>query len=120
MLYAKTEVFPHSHAAIITLTNAERRRFNTKNGDTEGFVNMPLQIQGIKLSIFLAEDTEQPGVVKVSLRSVDDFPCNEMSAEFFNGGGHKNASGGRLYCTMEEAVQVARKSIQAYLHLLKE
>ena len=81
---------------------------------------MPLQIQGIKLSIFLAEDTEQPGVVKVSLRSVDDFPCNEMSAEFFNGGGHKNASGGRLYCTMEEAVQVARKSIQAYLHLLKE
>ena len=120
MLYVKTEVLPHSHAAIMTLTNSERRRFNTKNGDTEGFVNLPLQIQGIKLSVFLAEDTEQPGIVKVSLRSVDDFPCNEMAAAFFNGGGHKNASGGRLYCTMDEAVQVARKAIQAHLHLLKE
>lgn len=119
MLYVKMEVLPHSHAAIMTLSNAERRRFGIKNGDTEGFVNMPLQIQGVKLSIFLNEDTEHPGVVKVSLRSVDDFPCNEMSAAFFNGGGHKNASGGRLYCTLNEASQVARKAIQAYLPQLK-
>ena len=72
----------------------------------------------MRLSVFLSEDTEHDGVVKVSLRSVDDFPCNELSAQYFNGGGHKNASGGRLYCGMEEAVQKVREAIKSYSHLL--
>ena len=118
MLYVKMEVLPELHASIITLTNQERKMFSVKNGDTEGIVNMPLQIAGMRLSVFLSEDTEHDGVVKVSLRSVDDFPCNELSAQYFNGGGHKNASGGRLYCGMEEAVQKVREAIKSYSHLL--
>lgn len=119
MLYVKLEVLNESNASIMTLTNAERRMFNCKNGDTEGFVNLPLQILGMKLSVFLSEDTEHPGLVKVSLRSVDDFPCNEMSARFFDGGGHKNASGGRLHCTMDEAVEKVKAAITYYSSLLK-
>lgn len=114
MLYAKMEMLSQQHASIMTLTNEERRLFGIKNGDTEGFVNLPLQIMGMKLSVFLSEDTETAGVIKVSLRSVDDFPCNEMSGRFFNGGGHKNASGGRLQCSMEEAVQKVKEAIRAY------
>jgi phosphoesterase RecJ-like protein len=79
---------------------------------------MPLQIKGHKLSISLREDTDKPDLVWVSLRSVDDFPCNKMAAEFFNGGGHLNASGGRLYCSIDEAIEVARKAINAYKELL--
>ena len=119
LLYVKMETLPELHASIITLTNQERKMFSAKNGDTEGIVNMPLQISGMKLSVFLSEDTEHDGVVKVSLRSVDDFPCNDMSAQFFNGGGHKNASGGRLYCSMDEAIQKVREAIKSYAHLLK-
>lgn len=119
MLFVKMKVLRKMNTCIMTLTNEERYRFGSKNGDTEGFVNLPLQIMGMRLSIFLNEDTEHPEVVRVSLRSVDDFPCNEMAAQFFNGGGHKNASGGRLQCTMEEAVRVAQKAIQAYSALLK-
>jgi phosphoesterase RecJ-like protein len=55
----------------------------------------------------------------VSLRSVDQFPCNEMAAQFFNGGGHLNASGGRLNCSMEEAVRITEKAIEAFESLLK-
>jgi len=119
MLYMNMTVLRKMNACIMTLTNEERNKFGTKNGDTEGFVNLPLQILGMRLSIFLNEDTENHDVVRVSLRSVDDFPCNEMSARFFNGGGHKNASGGRLQCSMEEAVRIAQKAIQAYSSLLK-
>lgn len=119
LLHVKMQVLRKMNTCIMTLTNEERRQFGSKNGDTEGFVNLPLQILGMRLSIFLNEDTENPGVVRVSLRSVDDFPCNEMSARFFNGGGHKNASGGRLQCSMEEAVRVAQKAIQAYSALLR-
>ena len=119
LLYVKMEFLPEMHASIITLTNKERKLFGIKNGDTEGIVNMPLQISGMRLSVFLSEDTEHEGVVKVSLRSVDDFPCNELSAQFFNGGGHKNASGGRLTCSMDEAVQKVKEAIKSYAHLLK-
>ena len=119
MLYVKLEVISGMNASLMTITNEERRMLGVKNGDTEGIVNMPLQIQGMRLSAFISEDTEHPEYVKFSLRSVDDFPCNEMSARFFNGGGHKNASGGRLKCTIEEAVEQFRKAVQEYKHLLQ-
>ena len=101
------------------MTNEERLRFKTKNGATEGFVNLPLEMEGMKLSIFLREDTEKKGLIRVSTRSVDDFPCNELCAEFFNGGGHKNASGGSLMMTMEEALEVVHRAVEAYGDRLK-
>jgi phosphoesterase RecJ-like protein len=64
---------------------------------------LPLQIKGIILSCFLREDTEQ-GLVKVSLRSVGNFSCTTIAEQYFNGGGHLNASGGELKGTMEEAI----------------
>ena len=81
-------------------------------GDTEGLVNQPLQIKGVRFSCFLRE--EQPGKINVSLRSVDDFPCNEVAAEFFNGGGHKNASGGELCCSMNDAVNIFVKAMKKF------
>ena len=119
MLYVKLKVYNNLHASVMTLTNEERTRFSIKQGDTEGFVNLPLTISGMRLSVFLSEDSEQAGIVKVSLRSVDDFPCDEMAAAFFAGGGHKNASGGRLECSMEQAVKKVEEAFQAYAHLLK-
>ena len=118
MLYVKLDVWKKAHTAVMTLTNAERRRFGILNGDTEGLVNLPLQILGIKLSVFLREDTEHP-CIRVSLRSVDDFPCNEMAAEFFGGGGHKNAAGGEVWGTMDEAIVLVKKAVQKYMPLLK-
>ncbi len=73
----------------------------------------------MKLSIFLNQDADHPEIIKVSLRSVDDFPCNEMSGRFFNGGGHLNASGGRLKCSMEEALALTRQAIKAYSSRLR-
>ena len=80
---------------------------------------MPLQIKGLKLSISLREDTERDQTVWVSLRSVDDFPCNEVAAQFFNGGGHLNASGGRLYCSMAEAVKIVEQALLTFENKLK-
>ena len=119
LLYVKMEIMSELHTALITMTNEERLRFKTKNGATEGFVNMPLEMEGMRLSIFLREDTEQKGLIRVSTRSLDDFPCNELCAEFFNGGGHKNASGGSLRMTMEEAVEVVRRAVKKYEDKLK-
>ena len=107
------------HAAYFTLTRQDLHRFHFIKGDAEGLVNMPLQIKGLKLSISLREDTERERLVWVSLRSVDNVPCNEMAARFFNGGGHFNASGGRLECSIPEAVDVVRQCFAAYEDTLK-
>lgn len=113
ILYEKLQVFPELHASFFTMTKEELSQFNYIKGDMEGIVNMPLQIKGHKLSISLREDTEKP-VIRISARSVDDLACNEFCAQFFNGGGHKNASGGTLECTMDEAVEITKKALEAW------
>jgi phosphoesterase RecJ-like protein len=106
------------HAAFYTLSREDQKRFHFIKGDAEGLVNMPLQIKGLKLSISLREDTEKQ-MIWVSLRSVDDFPCNEVAARFFNGGGHLNASGGKLACTLPEAVEIVKQAFVAFEDRLK-
>lgn len=119
ILYNKMNVIDHLHASYFVLTRQEMERFHFMKGDAEGLVNIPLQIKGMKLSISLREDNQRENLVWVSLRSVDDFPCNKMAAEFFNGGGHLNASGGKLFCSVVEAEKIVREAIKSYEELLK-
>ena len=119
VMYEKLVYVPKLHAAYYTLTKEEQKRFNFLKGDAEGLVNIPQQIKGLKLSISLREDSDKPNLVWVSLRSVDDFPCNKMAEEFFNGGGHLNASGGRVNGTMQDAVETVKKAFRAYENKLK-
>ena len=114
VLYEKLVYIPEYNAAFYTLTKDELRRFHFIKGDAEGLVNIPQQIKGLKLSISLREDTDKPNIIWVSLRSVDDFPCNLMAEQFFNGGGHLNASGGRINGTMQDAIETVRKAIDAF------
>ena len=111
VLYEKMHVYPEQKTALITLSKDELNKFRYTTGDTEGFVNIPLSIDGILFSVFLREDRDN---IKVSLRSVENFPCNEFSARYFNGGGHKNASGGEYNGSLEEAVKTFEKSLEEF------
>ena len=117
VLYDKMQVFPQFNSALVWLTKEEQSKFQYVKGDTEGFVNIPLSIKNIIFSVFLREDTEK-NMIKVSLRSVGAFPCNKVAAEFFNGGGHLNASGGEFYGTMDEAIDLFKQALVKYEELL--
>lgn len=117
VLHEKLKFYENHRASIFTLTRQELKNLQYVRGDSEGLVNMPLEVKGMRLSISLREDTEKD-VIRVSLRSVDDFPCNKMASEFFNGGGHLNASGGELPFPMEDAIRTAERAIEAYRDLL--
>lgn len=119
VMYQKLQVLEQQHAAFFTITKQEQRRFQFVKGDAEGLVNMPLQIKGVRLSISLREDTEHTNQIMLSLRSVDDFPCNKMAEQYFNGGGHLNAAGGRLQCSMREAVLQVMKAITEFKYETK-
>ena len=107
----KLTVISGSHACYYILTKEDMKRFHFIKGDAEGLVNEPLRIKDMRLSISLREDTERENTIWVSLRSVDQYYCHILARKFFGGGGHKNAAGGKLNCTVEEAEQIVLKAI---------
>ena len=111
------KVYREYNSALISLTKEEQGKFDYIKGDSEGFVNIPLSIKNVRFSCFLREDTERR-IIKISLRSVGTFPCNKLAAEFFNGGGHLNASGGEFTGTMAEAKQVFEEALKKYKTVL--
>ncbi|MBR5385565.1 MAG: DHH family phosphoesterase [Bacteroidales bacterium] len=80
--------------AYIILRRATMKRYGIHEGDTEGFVNMPLSIKNVRMSIFLKEDK---GHFRVSLRSKKGTSARLTASTWFHGGGHEQASGGRLF-----------------------
>ena len=119
LMSQKLNVLEDLHASYYTMTREDMKNFHYMRGDSEGLVNVPLQIKGMKCSVSLREDDRIDGRIWVSLRSVDDFSVEDMAKRFFNGGGHFNASGGKLDCTMDEAVAITKKAFEYYAEKLK-
>jgi len=97
----KMERILEFNAAFISLSQAELTRFNFKPGDTEGFVNQALWIEGVKLSAMF---TEKSNLIKISFRSRGGFPANKFSELYFNGGGHFNAAGGESKLSLPDTI----------------
>ncbi len=110
-IYEKMKIYPKYKTSLITLSQKEKEQFNYQNGDAEGFVNIPLSIKEVVFSVFMREDNDK---IKISLRSQGTFPCNLFAEQVFNGGGHRNASGGESYSTLEEAVQKFEKELPLF------
>ena len=108
---------PDYHTAYIYLTKADLETFNYQVGDTEGVVNFPLMIDDIKMAVLI---TERQGVIRFSFRSKGDFSVHELAKAHFNGGGHTNAAGGTLDCTIEQAIKHFLDILPQYKNLLNK
>ncbi|MFY0594097.1 DHH family phosphoesterase [Roseivirga sp.] len=111
------EVLMDQRVAFFALSQDELRKYNSKTGDTEGLVNYALSIEGITLAALFKEADDG---VKISLRSIGEFPANEMAGKFFNGGGHRNAAGGKVETSLAEAVSMFKTAIEEYKEGLEE
>lgn len=118
-LYRKMRIYPEYHAALITLDADELDRYHHQVGDTEGLVNMPLQIADVYYSVFIREERAKPGTshsrIRLSFRSQGDRPVNCFANEIFHGGGHANAAGGELFGTVGQAVRLFERNMPKYL-----
>ncbi|CAG0965932.1 MAG: bifunctional oligoribonuclease/PAP phosphatase NrnA [Bacteroidetes bacterium] len=110
-LQHKMEVYKESGAALICLSNNELNQFAFTKGDTEGIVNYPLSIEGIKLSVLVLE---KDGVIKLSLRSKGKFSVNDMARKHFTGGGHTNAAGAISTLSYNETIQLLKNLFKQY------
>ena len=118
-LNRKMRIYPEHHLALITLSADELDRFHYQIGDTEGLVNMPLQISDVYYSVFMREERAKPGTpksrIRISFRSQGDRPVNIWASEIFHGGGHMNASGGEIYGTIAQAVRMFEQTYKKYI-----
>ncbi|MEY2963079.1 MAG: hypothetical protein RL754_340 [Bacteroidota bacterium] len=99
------EISPDGTVVLLYLSSEQCLRLGYEKGITEGFVNYGLSIAGANMTCFLREED---GLVKISLRSKGDADVNILARASFNGGGHKNAAGGRLDMSIDEAVAYAK------------
>jgi phosphoesterase RecJ-like protein len=105
----RMKVMEEHSAAYIYLTREDYKYFNIQRGDTEGIVNYLLMMSKIKVAAFI---TEQPTIVKISLRSKGEINVQEMATKHFNGGGHKNASGGGIYASLKDIIKRFEKEVK--------
>lgn len=116
-LSEKMQVFPEYRSAVITISKEELKQFDFKPGDTEGFVNYPLSIKGIVFSVLFIEKEDS---VKASFRSKGNFPTNKVAKEYFNGGGHLNASGGESKLSLSKTLDKFTQLLPRFENLLQE
>jgi phosphoesterase RecJ-like protein len=109
----RMEILEEFGAGIIALTREDYLKFDIQRGDTEGIVNYILMIKGMKLAAFI---TAQPKLVKLSLRSKGDISVQEIARNEFNGGGHKNASGGYMYKPLDVVVNRFKEALIKYVN----
>ncbi len=101
------------NTAYITLSQEELDSYDYKKGDTEGFVNYGLTLEGIIFAVIFIENKEE-GIIKISFRSVEDFSVNEFARNHFEGGGHTHAAGGKSDSSIDETVTRFKEYLKGY------
>lgn len=107
----RMEIIEKQKAAIITLDRETLKRYHYEKGDTEGLVNLPLEIRGMVSSFFLRED---PEFIRISARSQYNFPVSKVCEDLFGGGGHLQAAGGEFYGSLEECKELLISHLPNY------
>ncbi len=115
VLLHRMEVFYEYNTVLLAIPKSDLQKYHIKTGDTEGLVNFPQTIQGIKLVALVIDRDEER---KWSFRSKGDFDCNTFARQYFEGGGHFNASGGRSSDSLEKTVEKFKQVIKENKSLL--
>lgn len=116
VLLHRMEIFYEYNAALIVIPKRDLLKYQIRTGDTEGLVNYPLSIQGIKMAALVIDRDEER---KWSFRSKGNFDVNTFARQYFQGGGHFNASGGRSSESLEKTADDFIKAMKESGHLLK-
>lgn len=102
-------ILENLHTAYFSISKKDLKKYNSQTGDTEGLVNYALSLEGIKIAALF---TERDDAIKISFRSTHDVSINKFAAAFFDGGGHKNASGGKSELGLKETTERFEKLIK--------
>ncbi len=116
-LHNRMHFFPEFGTSYIYLSKEDQEKYNYQNGDSEGFVNTALSIAGAKFAAIFIEKEDH---VKASFRSLGSFDVNQFARKHFNGGGHRNAAGGKSYQSLNKTLETFVKLAEDNKNLILE
>lgn len=117
VLSEKLVVLPQYNTAYMTLSQEEQKKFGAQTGDTEGLVNYGLSVKGVKMAVLMYDRKEE---IKLSFRSLGTFSVNELARKHFEGGGHRNASGGTSRLSLDETLKKLLAVLPEYKQQLNQ
>ncbi len=116
-LYALTmsgmRYFHDDRFALITVTREMMEKCGADNGMTEGFVDFPLNVDGVEVAASVMEVKYRQ--YKISLRSKEYADVNKIAGTF-GGGGHIRAAGCMLFGDLEDVIDRLSFTVSQYLN----
>lgn len=112
----RMELIPEYRTGIIALSLQDYEEFDIIRGDTEGIVNYMLMVKQVDVAIFVRQQLK---IIKFSFRSKGDISVQALARDHFNGGGHKNASGGYMYGSVGKAIRKIKEHLPDYVPVYK-
>ena len=116
-LYALTmsgmRYFHDDRFALITVTREMMEKCGADNGMTEGFVDFPLNVDGVEVAASVMEVKYRQ--YKISLRSKEYADVNKIAGTF-GGGGHIRAAGCMLFGDLEDVIDRLSFAVSQYLN----
>lgn len=100
-LLKRMTVLPEYKTVYFSALKEEMEAYHHQPGDTEGLVNYGLSITGMKMAVLFSERDQ---MIKISFRSKGEFSVKELAEKYFEGGGHKNAAGGRSLLSIDDTI----------------
>lgn len=107
-LHNRMKIYPEWNLGLIYLPRKDYIDYNIQRGETEGIVNQLLRLDVVHVACLI---TEQPNIIKISLRSKGNFSVEKLAKEYFNGGGHKNAAGGYMHGSLNAAIERLKEAV---------
>ncbi len=111
VLHNRMTYFPGYGTAYLYISKEDIEKYNYQDGDSEGFVNMAMSIKDINFAVIFIEKEDY---IKLSLRSIGNFDVNKIARKYYNGGGHKNAAGGRSYKSLNTTLNEFKCILKDY------
>jgi phosphoesterase RecJ-like protein len=116
-LHEKMQFLEQYQTVIMTASQKDMDAYHHQPGDLEGIVNFGLSISGVQISALFAE---RDGLIKISFRSKGTFSVKAIAEKYFEGGGHRNAAGGRSRLKLDQAVQRFIDVLPEFTHAEKK
>jgi phosphoesterase RecJ-like protein len=111
-LLSSLQFLHEKKVALMSLTQKDFEHAGATDEDSVGWVNMPLDIKTVKLSIVLTEQND--GTVKMSCRSKKGVDA-ALFCQQFGGGGHARAAGARMQVGLEDAVKKITETVGQFV-----
>jgi len=105
------------NTAILAISQEDFKQFDldAHTYESGALIGRLMSIQGVNCLALLIDRGD---LIKISFRSKGNINVNEIAHKYFEGGGHKNASGGRSELTLEETVNKIKMLLPDYEEVL--